>query len=456
MATRGPDWAADALDRTIASIQSAVDDEGVTFLATDINEDGGKVILTAGAPVAREEDEARLLRAFRRIADSDTPLDLHFGVNRGHVFTGEVGTDYRSTYTVMGDTVNLSARLMAAAHEGTIYATPSVLDQASTLYATEILEPFHVKGKEEPVHAYAVGEELGERSADDRSELPFTGRQTELAEVTSAISDARGGTGSVVTVIGETGTGKSRLIRQACASVPEVPVVTIHAEPFGTATPYRPFRDPMRAILDIERGTQAEMAKALFDRVAEIDSGLLPMLPLIADVAHIEVPDTPEASTIEPRFRMDRLADAVARLLDQTLAEPTVVNIEDAQWMDEASAHLIAHFTASFDQRPWAILVSRRGHENGFVPEEGRTFRLADLTAEEAEQLIVESTRATPLRPHEIDAIVERGGGNPLFIGEILRVVRETGSTEQLPDSLGTVVSAGIDALPPLTRTILR
>ena len=454
--SEGPDTASQALDTTIALIQSAVHDEEVTFLATDINEDGGKVILAAGVPAAREEDEARILRAFRRIADSDVPLDLHFGVNRGHVFTGEVGTEYRSTYTVMGDTVNLAARLMAAAHEGKIYATTGVLDQASTLYSAEALEPFLVKGKEDPVHAYVVGEELGERSIDDRSELPFTGRLAEVDELTEAIADARDGKGSVVTVIGETGVGKSRMIRQACAQVPEVPVINIHAEPFGTTTPYRPFRDPLRAILVIERGTQDEMTKAMTDRVAEIDPGLLSMLPLLASVAHIDVPDTPEASAIEPRFRMDRLADAVARLLDLALAEPTVINIEDAQWMDEASAHLIAHFTASHEERPWAILVSRRGEEDGFVPAEGRTLMLGDLKPEEAEELVIEATEATPLRPHEIDAIVARGGGNPLFLEEILRVVRETGSTDELPDSLGTVVSAGIDALPPLTRRVLQ
>jgi class 3 adenylate cyclase/tetratricopeptide (TPR) repeat protein len=454
--SEGPDAASDALDATISSIVSAIDDEEVTFLATDINEDGGKVILAAGAPVAREEDEARILRAFRRIADSNTPLELHFGVNRGHVFTGEVGTEFRSTYTVMGDTVNLAARLMAAAPAGAIYATPNVLDQASTLYSTEALEPFHVKGKEETVHAYEVREELGERSVDDRSEMPFTGRKDELAELVSAITDARDGTGSVVTVIGESGTGKSRLIRQACAEVPDVSVINVRAEPFGATTPYRPFRDPIRAVLGIDRGTQGEMAVAMRDRVAEIDPGLLPMLPLLAEVAHVDVPDTPEASAIEPSFRMDRLADAVAKTLDVALAEPMVINIEDAQWIDKASAHLIAHFTASLDQRPWAIFVSRRGHDDGSLPSEGRAFMLVDLTSGEAEEMIIEATKATPLRPHEIDAIVARGGGNPLFLGEILRVVRESGSIEELPDSLGTVVSAGIDALPPLTRRVLQ
>jgi class 3 adenylate cyclase/tetratricopeptide (TPR) repeat protein len=454
--SEGLDAASDALDATIASIQSAVDDEEVTFLATDINEDGGKVILAAGAPVAREEDEARILRAFRRIADSDTPLELHFGVNRGHVFTGEVGTEFRSTYTVMGDTVNLAARLMAAAPAGAIYATRGVLDQSSTLYGAETLEPFYVKGKEEPVHAYSLGEEMGERSKDSRAELPFVGRTTELAEIGSAIDDARRSSGSVVTVIGETGMGKSRLIRYACDQAPEVPVLSIHAEPYGAATPYRPFRDPMRTILDVERGTQEAMASTLTERVSAIDPDLLPMLPLLADVVHIDVPGTPEASAIEPRFRMDRLADVVLKLLDKALAGPAVINVEDAQWMDEASAHLLAHFTATAEDRPWAIFVTRRGHENGFVPNEGRTFKLTEITPDESQELVIGATAATPLRPHEIDVIVDRASGNPLFLDELLRVVRETGSTDELPDSLGTVVSASIDALPPLTRRVLR
>ena len=456
MATEGPESVANALDATIDVIQSAADQEGVTFLATDINEDGGKVILAAGAPVARDEDEGRILRALRLIADTDTPLDLHFGVNRGHVFTGEVGTEYRSTYTVMGDTVNLAARLMAAASAGKIYATPAVLDRSGTLFASEPVEPFRVKGKEEPVHAYEVGEELGERTADTRTNLPFVGRGVELAELTATVVDAAGGSGSVVTVVGETGTGKSRLVREACAAVPGIPVISVHAEPYGAASPYRPFRDPMRSVLGIERGTHDEMAQALAARVAEIDPDLLPMLPLLGDVAHIEVANTPEVAAIEPRFRTDRLADSVARLLDQVLVDPAVIDVEDAQWMDEASSHLLAHFTATADRRPWAILVSRRGDAEGFVPTEGRTIELGELTPGEAEELVILATEATPLRPHEIKAIVARAGGNPLFLEEILRVVRETGSTEELPDSLGTVVSTGIDALPPLTRRILR
>ena len=106
--------------------------ESVTFLASDIDANGGKIILTTGVPVTLEDDEGRLLRATRRIAEVSQPLPVRIGVNRGHVFAGDIGTEYRRTFTVMGDTVNLAARLMAAAQPGELLATGTVLDQART------------------------------------------------------------------------------------------------------------------------------------------------------------------------------------------------------------------------------------------------------------------------------------------------------------------------------------
>lgn len=457
MADEGPEWVAEAIDKTMKVIQSAAEDEEITFLATDINEDGGKAILVAGAPVARAEDEGRILRAARRIADADLPLDVHIGINRGHVFTGEVGTEFRATYTVMGDTVNLAARLMAAAPARAIYATPNVLDQSGTVFATTALEPFHVKGKSEPVKAYAVGEETGVRDTTPRDELPFVGRAEELEALVGAIRDAASdGQGSITTVIGDAGFGKSRLVDHAAKSEPGVVRITIRAEPYGSATPYRPLRDPLRNALGVERASSDEMATSLRSAVEHVAPDLLPMMPLIADVADIEAPQTPEVSDIEPRFRQDRTTAVVADIISRVLTEPMLLLIEDAQWMDDASSHLLEHFADTAHQRPWAIVVTRRPGDGGFRPEHGSTLTIGELPPPDAEQLIIDATRATPLRPHEINAITARTGGNPLFIAEVLRVVAETGSTDELPDSLGTLVSTSIDALPTLTRRVLR
>ena len=452
----GPDRVGEAIAQTMIVIQEAADAEGVTFLGTDINEDGGKAILVAGAPVTLDEDEGRMLRTMRRVVDAGTNLDVHVGVHQGHVFAGEVGTPFRATYTVMGDTVNVSARLMAAAHAGTIYATPNVLDQSGTLFSTEALAPFHLKGKKEPVKAYSVGEELGERSIDERDDLPFVGRSENLARLRERIEAARTGAGSVVTVIGEAGQGKSRLVREATKLSDDIRVITIRAEPYGSATPYRPLRDRLRSVLGIERATNTEMAIQLEERLSELAPDLLPMLPLIANVAHIDVPDTPEVAEIQPRFRQDRLTLVVASLMERLLAGPMVLVVEDAHWMDAASVHLLAHFLATTSERPWAIFVTRRVEEGGLVPEGGEVVTVDELPENEAEQLVLEATPATPLHPHEVRSIIARTGGNPLFIGEMLRIVRETGSVDELPDSLGSLVSTSIDALPPLTRRILR
>lgn len=456
LATHGADHAAAAIDETITIVQQAADEEGVTFLATDINEDGGKVILVTGTPMAREEDEGRLLRAMRRIADTPTEFSLHFGLNQGHVFAGAIGTTYRSTYTIIGDTVNLAARLAAAAPANTVYATPGILDNSAILFDTDPVEPFHVKGKQELIHAYAVGNQVGERAEETDGELPFVGRTQEISVITEAIFETSNGHGTVLTVVGDVGSGKSRLVREACLICSAVRAISIRSESYGASTPYRPLRDVFRTLLDIDRADQEIMAKALEARIAEIDSELLPYLPFLGDVTHIEVPSTETVDAIEPRFRPDRLADAVIRVLGELLKTPTVFDVEDAQWMDDASAQLLGRIAGETEKRPWTVLVSRRGRDEGFMPETGQVLELGGLEHDDAERLVIEATAAAPLRPHDVEVVVARSGGNPLFLHEILQVVRDTGSVQQLPDSLGSVVSRSIDALPPLTRRILR
>ena len=147
------------LDATVRQVQQIVESNEVTFLGTDIDHDGGKIIVVSGAPRRVGDDEERILTALRQVIDSDPPLPLRIGVNSGPVFAGDVGPPYRRTFTVMGDTVNLAARLMAKAAPGagseplkrylTGHKDPSTLTP---------LEPFMVKGKRRPVTAFAVGD----------------------------------------------------------------------------------------------------------------------------------------------------------------------------------------------------------------------------------------------------------------------------------------------------------
>ncbi len=456
LAKHGPEALAAQVDATISAIQRAAAVEDVTFLATDINEDGGKAILVAGSPTSHEDDEGRMLRTLRRIAERKTPLHLHIGVNRGHVFSGEVGTPYRMTFTVIGDTVNVAARLAAAAPAGAIYATPDVLDRSRTLFDVQTLEPFHVKGKTEPVQAYLVEKEVGDRSQVTRDELPFVAREAELESLSRSIAAWQEGEGSVVDVVGATGTGKSRLVSEALAEASSAPTLTLRAEPYGAAQPYRPFRDPVRQLLGIERGSGAAMARRLRAAVAACDESLVPFAPLIGDLAHIDVPPTEESAAIEPRFRRNRLADVFVQLLDR-LAEGSVLLLaDDSHWMDEASTHLLERLCEATGERPWLLIATRRDVAGGFTPSAAQRIDVGPLAADEARDLVIAATAAAPLRPHDVDVIVRRSGGNPFFLGEIMQIVRETGSTDALPDSLDSVVSTKIDGLDPLPRRVLR
>ena len=147
LAAEGSSALADALHELVGAVQSATEEQRVTFMASDVDQNGGKFILATGLPTSGEDDERRMLRAVRSLLAADLPLPMRAGVNRGHVFVGEIGTEFRSTYTLMGDTVNLAARLMAAAPAGSVYATPGVLDRSATLFASVPLEPVPGEGE---------------------------------------------------------------------------------------------------------------------------------------------------------------------------------------------------------------------------------------------------------------------------------------------------------------------
>ena len=449
----GPSAVADGLRDLITKVQQAVDAEHVTFLATDIDADGGKVILVSGVPAGRTDDEGRMLRAVRSIADAQQPFTLRIGVNRGHVFAGEVGTRHRATYTVMGDTVNLAARLMASAGPGEIYATRPVLDLSRTVFDTTVLEPFHVKGKTEPVQAYAVGARGDDRSEELRTDLPFTGRRTELAQLVEVLSGDQT-SGRAVTVVGEKGIGKSRLIDEALRTRPDIAQVLVRADAYRMTTPYYAFRGPLRELFGIASDADADLKlRSLVERFAPQQ---VELTPLLSDLVNLDLEPTQETLAIAPQFRPARLADLTAVLLRGLLPGRAAIVVEDAHWLDDASVGLLRHLEGAMTDLPWVLLVSRRDEPGGYVQTEADTIRLGPLDEESAHELVLDATEGAPLRPHTVEAIVQRTGGNPLFVEEILRAVRTSGDEADLPESLDDVVGAQIDALPPVGRRLLQ
>ena len=452
LAEHGPEATAGALHDVVSTVQHAADAESVTFLASDTDENGGKIILTAGVPVARDDDEGRVLRAACQIVARPLALPVRVGVNRGHVFAGDIGTEFRRTFTVMGDTVNLAARLMAAAGPGELYATAEVLERSRTVFATQTLEPFNVKGKSQQVQAYAVGDAIGAQIVEV-SLLPFTGRDDELAELRTAYRGAVAGAGAVFVIEGDRGAGKSRLLQEFVAEN-ECRTLAIQGEAYTAATSYLAVRAPLRALLGIHT-TDPELAGKEFNaEVASRAPAQAPLAPLLAPVLDIELEPTPESDAIAIEFRRDRLADVLCALLDSD-GEPLVMVVDDAQWLDDASAVLLERVFSLCGSRPWLGIAARRQDMSGFSPHADLTLPLGPLDDTTARELIDTVTAAAPLRPQERDQIVGRAAGNPLFLEELLRHARTSGF-DALPETLDAVATREIDALPPAARRVVR
>ena len=460
IAEEGPKEAARQLDVLVTHVQDAVDRHGVTFLATDADKDGGKIILTAGAPLSSGDDEHRMLLSVREIMDAENPLHIRVGINQGSVFVGEVGPHYRRTFTVMGDAVNLAARLMAKAAPGEILTTPDLLDRSQTGFGSTELEAFLVKGKAKPVRAVRLGVKTRGAVIVNEDELPFVGRRQELQLLEGIARQAAAGHGALVEIVGVTGVGKSRLARHLREITSDRMQLFAACERYDSSTPYYTVRQLLRGLLGLPiEGGDEELTGSFLAELGRTAPDLLPWAPLIGTAIAVVVPETRESRELEEEFRRTKLAEVVMSLLAVLLPQVGLITIEDAHFMDEASADLLGHLARAVHLTSWLWCLTRRDVGSGFVAPDDTSvtvIELHPLSQAEAAELALAATRDSPLPGREIQLLADRSGGNPLFVRELIAAVLHGDSISALPHSVEGVVVAHIDHLGATDRHLLR
>ncbi len=455
----GPEALAAALDERISAIQESCLSFDVTFAQTDVSKEAVKAILIAGAPRSAGGDEEELvLRAARAIVERPGTLPVRVGVNAGRVFAGIVGPQTRRTYTFYGDAINTAARIMARAADAQLLAHVDVVERARTTYAVTPVEPFAAKGKAELVHASDIGPAIGEREPDVVG--PFVGREPELDALLGAMTRAREGSGALAIVTGESGLGKTRLLGELRAQATGVRSVRVQCSQAGANHPYLTAGAIVRRALQLgPHAPELEVERRLRDAVGAAAPELEPWLPLLGLVVGLDLPPTPETAALDERFVGERIATSVEELLDSIVPDAALVVVDDAHYMDQASVELIGRVASGIHLRRWLLVVARRDEPGGYHVAEGVDtidVPLAPLDPSAARLLTEQLTEDAPLPRHVTAAIVERSGGSPLFVWEMVAAVRGGAALDALPESVEALMAVQIDELPSADRTVLR
>src|SRR5439155_6745344 len=242
---------------------------------------GDAIMAIFGAPITHEDDPERALRAAlakrermdalnrRWSARLGHTLALHIGINTGTVIVGEIGPEAGFTYTVTGDIVNTASRLQNAAQPGQILVSRSTYRLTSEAFQFEPLEPVSVKGKREPLPVYElVRARLNPGKARGLQGLrsPLVGREREMELLRGVVASLLEGQGRVVTVAGEAGLGKSRLIREWRVDAGErVRWLEGRAFAHTTGMAYGPFIDMFRRFAEIQDDDSESQARRRLD-----------------------------------------------------------------------------------------------------------------------------------------------------------------------------------------------
>jgi class 3 adenylate cyclase/tetratricopeptide (TPR) repeat protein len=457
--TAGPAAVADALHDLVTDVQQAAEQNDVFLLGSDVDKDGGKLIIVGGAPQATGHDEQGVLCAARQIIERERVLPVRVGVNAGAAFAGDIGPSYRRTFTVMGDTVNLAARVMAHAKPGTVLATSAALDRCRTTFRVTPVAPFLAKGKTAPVEAAEVGPAADPPAIDTDGIGPIVGREREVAVLQSAWRAAASGAGRAVVLVGEPGIGKSRLMVETQQLV-AASTLSVVCDQYAVNTPYASARQLVRQALGCTNASDEGCVQRRLREVLDgADAELRRFAPLLGLVLRVDLPMTAEVADLDDRFRRARLEQTVVDLLRALLPEPTLITIEDAHWMDEASAHLMSRILTDLKRLPWFVCVTRRPVARGWQPAAGPAVEVMELeplhphAATALAELL--ATKHSQLAPELVDDVVARAGGNPLFLAELMAGLGSS-ATAELPDSLEGLILSRIDALHPDDAALLR
>lgn len=458
---------------------------------------GDCVMALFGAPIAHEDAPERACRAaldmqqrlevFNDEEAKKNPdfhrLKLNIGINTGMVVAGQVGAETagRFEYTVMGDTVNTASRLEDAAEGGQIVISQNVYDRVRGSFDIRPLGKIKAKGKTKPLPVYEI---LGAKRSEARIQgrvrsgtmARLQGRDAEVNVLMSALQRLKNGEGQVLAIVGEAGAGKSRLVYELENSeqAQGVSIYQGRCLSFGQSMPYFPFLDALRQFCHIdETDTEQTALEKLKATLESLGDDIRSTLPYIASLLSLGK-EPAEIANLPPQERQARTFSAVKQLLfGAAKHQPIILVMEDLHWSDEASRRLLDYLMEGKPGVPIMFLcLYRPDFEHSWAQKPYYTeIRLERLSDASSLELVKDLLGAERVPSHFQQLILEKTDGNPFFIEELIRSLRderaiwvEEGEVKvgpalsevMIPDTVEEIIMARIDRLPGPTKAVVQ
>jgi class 3 adenylate cyclase/tetratricopeptide (TPR) repeat protein len=467
---------------------------------------GDGLLAFFGAPIAHEDDPARAVLSGLAILEGIRPFcekihkdwkmdfDVRVGIHTGPVVVGKVGSDLAVEYTAMGDAVNLASRMEQTASPGTIQISDATYQLVKDQFEIEPLGGMMVKGKSTPVKTYRV---LSEQSStrvykqDASYQTPIVGRSEELAQLVAALDSTQAGRGNIVTLVGEAGIGKTRLLQELYAGwVKKSPFpemwLSFRGLSYDKDLPYSLFRHQLREQFGISGADPEDhIVENLRSRgfQAQEDDVLEMVAPVLKNLLGGDTGT--ELSGMDPESFQREIYDRLYQFLEVNLrSEPIVLAVEDLQWADSASISLIEHFLDLSNQLPILFIFTFRPDrhtaawefnqklENDF-PHRMTHIELDALSSEESHTLASLLLDDAKIHDDLKLFLMEKSEGNPLYLEAITSTLVESKvilydkthdvwmldsahDSYSLPTSLQSLMTAQIDLLDPGSRGTLQ
>jgi len=469
---------------------------------------GDGLMALFGAPVAHENDPERAVRAALEMQTALQPvrervrqkhgfdLQVRIGINTGLVVAGQVGGDLHMEYTVIGDTVNLAARLEAAADPGTILVNFTTYQRTRPFFQYRTPAPLSVKGIPEPIRVFqpvGVLAKPGRVRGLAGMEVPMIGRQNALARLHTALEAvSQQGRCQVALITGEAGLGKSRLVAEFRQTVtqPQVKVFEGSCMAYARSQPLWLVTELFRNILHLAEtespGRLYEATQAyLRGRGHRLDD-VLPYLASLLGLAQVEPAIEARLQQLDASM-LQRQTHAALRqiLLAEALQSPTILVFDDLHWIDPASRDFLEYLLQSTGEAPLLLILISRDSERKTVirsliaAAEKNADQLLDIQLQPLSllesQLLLDQllSGATETLPPLKQRIAERADGNPFFIEEIVRMLIDQGGLireadawqvsprvdelmQDVPGTLKGLILARFDRLPEGPRQTLQ